>query len=71
MISDIRQFSIQGFAEKYFAIHKKGFIFKKTIPVEDLLMFQKNNINKPLMVRTKEFKSDAIKCFKTIQKVKL
>lgn len=37
---DISKFRIDGFARKYFTTHKKG-IFRRKVPVEKMLLFQK------------------------------
>src|ERR1044072_4876720 len=37
---DINKFRIDGFARKYFITHKKG-IFRRKVPVEKMLIFQK------------------------------
>jgi hypothetical protein len=37
---DINKFRIDGFARKYFTTHKKG-IFRRKVPVEKMLLFQK------------------------------
>src|SRR6266542_479837 len=37
---DINRFRIDGFARKYFNTHKKG-IFRKKVPVEKMLLYQK------------------------------
>ncbi|CAI2170444.1 2081_t:CDS:10, partial [Funneliformis geosporum] len=65
---DINQFKIDGFARKYFNTHKKG-IFRKKVPVEKMLLFQKDLINQSLMVLNSNVQKDAIKCFKVIQRI--
>ncbi|CAG8733567.1 6552_t:CDS:2, partial [Funneliformis caledonium] len=65
---DINQFRIDGFARKYFNTHKKG-IFRKKVPVEKMLLFQKDLINQSLMVLNTNVQKDAIKCFKVIQRI--
>ncbi|CAG8454648.1 1660_t:CDS:10 [Cetraspora pellucida] len=76
---DINKFRIDGFARKYFNTHKKG-IFRRKVPVEKMLLFQKVNIpcpqilafdaiKQPLMVLNPNIQKDAIKCFKTIQRI--
>lgn len=66
LITDIQNFSISGFAEKYFSKHKRGFIFRKEIPIQELLKFQTYNLSKPLMIQSENFKKDGLKCFKYI-----
>ncbi|KAJ3097429.1 hypothetical protein HDU97_004877 [Phlyctochytrium planicorne] len=64
----INQFRIDGFAKKYFAEHRKG-IFRRKVPVEKMLVFQKEPLKTPLMVLAKNLRADALKCFKVIQRV--
>ncbi|KAJ1551379.1 hypothetical protein HK096_000378 [Nowakowskiella sp. JEL0078] len=64
----INQFQIDGFAKKYFAQHRRG-IFRRTVPVEKMLQWQKDSLKVPLMIMNKELHKEAISCFKLIQKV--
>ena len=66
LISDIQNFSIQGFAEKYFTTQKRGFIFKKKIPIQELLRFQNYKLRKPLMIQSGNFKKEGLQCFNSI-----
>ncbi|KAF9977229.1 hypothetical protein BGZ73_006592 [Actinomortierella ambigua] len=67
--SSISQFRIAGFAQKYFATHKKG-IFRRKVPVEKMLLHQKSPLTQPLMVLNKRsVQKDALRCFKLIQKL--
>lgn len=64
----ITQFAIDGFAETHFATHKKGLIFKRKIPLKELLCWTKDSIKQPLILANKSFyQKDAQKSFKTIQ----
>ncbi|KAI9142002.1 hypothetical protein BKA69DRAFT_1070956 [Paraphysoderma sedebokerense] len=65
---NISQFKIDGFAKKYFSTHKRG-IFRKKVPVEQMLRFSKDTIRQPLMLLNKANHKDALKCYKLIQKV--
>ncbi|CAB4376882.1 unnamed protein product [Rhizophagus irregularis] len=65
---DISKFRIDGFARKYFTTHKKG-IFRRKVPVEKMLLFQKDLISQPLMTLNTNIQKDAIKCFKVIQRI--
>ncbi|KAI8914434.1 Rho GTPase activation protein [Gorgonomyces haynaldii] len=65
---DISNFKIDGYAKKYFSKHKKG-IFRRTVPLEKMLTFQKGALNAPLLLLNKNLKKDALKCFKLIQKI--
>ncbi|KAG2214123.1 hypothetical protein INT46_001857 [Mucor plumbeus] len=64
---EINQFSIDGFAHKYFATHKRG-LFRRTVPMNELLCWTKDSIKQPLLTSNKTlFSKDALKCFKIIQ----
>ncbi|TPX55048.1 hypothetical protein PhCBS80983_g05628 [Powellomyces hirtus] len=67
--AELSQFRIQGFAEKYFSEHKKGLFIRKTVPVEKMLIYQKDALKAPLMVLNKTLHKDARNCFKLIQKI--
>nr|CAG8434818.1 933_t:CDS:2 [Entrophospora candida] len=64
--NEINKFSIDGFARKYFVTHKKG-IFRRRVPVEKMLLFQKDSIRQPLLPLNENIQKDAIKCFKVIR----
>ncbi|KAG0246860.1 hypothetical protein B0O80DRAFT_300607 [Mortierella sp. GBAus27b] len=67
--SSITQFRIAGFAQKYFATHKKG-LFRRKVPMEKMLLHQKSPLTQPLMVFNKRgVQKDALRCFKLIQKL--
>ncbi|CAG8773975.1 8698_t:CDS:2, partial [Acaulospora morrowiae] len=65
---DIAQFGIDGFARKYFNTHKRG-IFRRKVPVEKMLLHQKESLKRPLMILNPTIQKDATKCFKTIQRI--
>ena len=65
---DISQFQIIGFAKKYFTEHRKG-IFRKHVPVEEMLVYSSGTLSKPLMLLSDSLKKDAMKCFKLINKI--
>ncbi|KAG2212346.1 hypothetical protein INT47_001706 [Mucor saturninus] len=62
---EINQFSIDGFAHKYFATHKRG-LFRRAIPMNELLSWTRDSIKQPLLLSNKNYK-DALKCFKILQ----
>ena len=66
---DISQFHMDGFADKYFTVHKKGLIFKKRIPNQELLWYTKQHLKQPLMQLNKQLYKDALRNFKSIQKI--
>ncbi|EGF77726.1 hypothetical protein BATDEDRAFT_91387 [Batrachochytrium dendrobatidis JAM81] len=68
LLQDITQFKIDGFAKKYFSEHRRG-IFRRKVPLEKMLIFQKDALKAPLMQLRPSLHKDAIKCFKAIQKI--
>ncbi|CDH60032.1 rho gtpase activation protein [Lichtheimia corymbifera JMRC:FSU:9682] len=64
---EITQFAIDGFAQKYFAKHKRGIIFKRQVPMEEMLRWTKESLKQPLIMLNKDLYKDALKCFKLIQ----
>ena len=66
---DISQFHMDGFADKYFTVHKKGIIFKKRIPNQELLWYTKQHLRQPLMNLNKQLYKDALRNFKMVQKI--
>ena len=69
LMKDIGQFKIEGFAKKYFNTHKQGLLFKKKVPVEQMLIFTKDALSLPLMQVGKHLHKEAIARFRTLQKV--
>ncbi|RKO98401.1 hypothetical protein CXG81DRAFT_15960 [Caulochytrium protostelioides] len=65
---ELQRFRMDGFAKKYFSEHRTG-IFRKKVPVEKMLGYQKDAIRAPLMMLRKDMAKEAIKCFRCIQKV--
>jgi Rho GTPase-activating protein 39 len=41
LVSDIQQFSESDFARQYFATHRTGFIFRRKVPVAQMMTWQK------------------------------
>jgi hypothetical protein len=41
LASDIQQFVQTEFARQYFSTHRTGFIFRRKVPVERMMMWQK------------------------------
>ncbi|KAJ1336502.1 hypothetical protein BSLG_007286 [Batrachochytrium salamandrivorans] len=68
LLQDITQFKIDGFAKQYFSEHRRG-IFRRKVPLEKMLIFQKDSLKSPLMQLRPSLHKDAIKCFKSIQKI--
>ncbi|KAG9018853.1 hypothetical protein FRB90_008966 [Tulasnella sp. 427] len=69
LAADIEQFAVADFAKRYFSTHKTGLIFKRRVPVEQMMSWQKGPLQGPLLVLNRSLHKDAVKCFKVIQKV--
>lgn len=41
LVEDIQQFQVEDFAKRYFSKHRAGFLFRRRIPVEQLMTWQK------------------------------
>lgn len=41
LVSDIQQFSQSDFAKKYFATHREGIFFRRRVPLEKMMSWQK------------------------------
>lgn len=67
LVSDIQLFSESEYAKQYFSTHRSGFIFKRKIPMEQLMTWQKAPLNAPLLVLNRSLHKDAVKVFKTTQ----
>ncbi|EAU91559.2 hypothetical protein CC1G_02048 [Coprinopsis cinerea okayama7 len=67
LVSDIQLFSESEYAKQYFSTHKSGFIFKRKIPVEQLMTWQKSPLASPLLLLNRTLHKDAVKIFKGIQ----
>ncbi|CAO3682455.1 unnamed protein product [Rhizopus stolonifer] len=65
---EINCFAIDGFAQKFFATHKRG-LFRKRVPVNEMLKWTKESLRQPLIMMNKDLYKDALKCFKWIQMI--
>ncbi|KAG1525155.1 hypothetical protein G6F52_003578 [Rhizopus delemar] len=65
---EINRFAIDGFAHKFFATHKKG-LFRRTVPMDEMLKWTRDSIPQPLIMMNKELYKDALRCFKLIQMI--
>ena len=45
LASDIQQFSESQYAKQYFSTHRTGFIFRRTVPVAQMMTWQKVRIS--------------------------
>ncbi|KAH7920691.1 RhoGAP-domain-containing protein [Leucogyrophana mollusca] len=69
LASDIQQFVESDFARQYFSTHRTGFIFRRKVPVAQMMTWQKAPLNSPLLTVTRSLKQDAVKIFKVIQHI--
>ncbi|KAF8348171.1 Rho GTPase activation protein [Amanita rubescens] len=69
LASDIQQFAESDYAKQYFSTHRTGFIFRRKIPVNQLMSWQKNPLAAPLLVINRALTRDAVKIFKVIQHI--
>ena len=63
---DIKKFQLSGFASEHFSKFKLGRIFRTQIPVEDVLTFQSEPLEKNLMKSAKAERADAIALFQHV-----
>jgi hypothetical protein len=52
LVSDIEQFIEDAYAKQYFATHRAGFIFKRTIPLAQMMQWQKVALQRYAIVIT-------------------
>lgn len=65
---EINRFAIDGFAQKFFATHKKG-LFRRRVPMEEMLRWTKDSIPQPLIMMNRDFHRDSLRCFRLIQMI--
>ncbi|KAL7415284.1 hypothetical protein BDY24DRAFT_382457 [Mrakia frigida] len=67
--SEIQQFSVKEFADRFFSTsHTQGLLWRKKVPVDRMVVWQKAAITTPLLTLSSPLKSTAVKCFKVIQR---
>ncbi|KAK7045719.1 hypothetical protein VNI00_007552 [Paramarasmius palmivorus] len=70
LASDIMQFSESEFAKQYFSTHRTGILFRRRIPVVQMMAWQKAPLNSPLLaLNNRSLNKDAVKIFKVIQHI--
>ncbi|TCD60483.1 hypothetical protein EIP91_010015 [Steccherinum ochraceum] len=70
LASDILQFSESRFAKQYFSTHRTGFIFKRKVPVSQMMTWQKTPLSGPLLqLMNKQLYKEAVKVFRSIQRI--
>ncbi|KZT64367.1 Rho GTPase activation protein [Daedalea quercina L-15889] len=67
--SDIQQFAESHFARQYFSTHRVGIFFKRKIPVEQMMTWQKTPLSSPLLQLNRSLHKNALKIFKVIQHI--
>lgn len=66
---DIQQFSESDYAKQYFSTYRSGFIFRRRVPVEQLMTWQKSSLTSPLLMLNRMLSKDAVRIFKVIQRL--
>ncbi|TFY56119.1 hypothetical protein EVG20_g9052 [Dentipellis fragilis] len=69
LAGDIQQFVESEFARQYFSTHRTGFIFKRKIPMEQMMTWQKAPLASPLLNLPRPLHKDAVKIFKVMQRL--
>ncbi|KAK0212594.1 hypothetical protein DFS33DRAFT_1370164 [Desarmillaria ectypa] len=69
LVSDILQFAESDYAKQYFSTHRTGFIFRRRIPVAQMMSWQKAPLASPLLALNRTLNRDAVKIFKIIQHI--
>ncbi|KAG6920068.1 hypothetical protein DXG01_010136 [Tephrocybe rancida] len=69
LVTDIQQFSESEFARQYFSTHRTGFIFRRKVPVTQMMAWQKALLNSPLLSLNRSLARNAVKMFKVIQQL--
>ncbi|PFH52057.1 hypothetical protein AMATHDRAFT_74546 [Amanita thiersii Skay4041] len=69
LASDIQQFAQSEYARQYFSTHRSGFIFRRKIPVNQLMAWQRNPLTAPLLILNRSLTREAVKVFKVIQHI--
>ncbi|KAF8482505.1 hypothetical protein DFH94DRAFT_367952 [Russula ochroleuca] len=69
LASDIQQFVESEFAQQYFATHKTGFIFKRKVPVGQMMTWQRGPLAAPLLNLARPLHKDAVRAFRAVQRL--
>ncbi|KAH9027308.1 hypothetical protein EDB85DRAFT_2148575 [Lactarius pseudohatsudake] len=69
LASDIQQFVESDFAQQYFATHRTGFIFKRKVPVDQMMVWQRNPLTTPLLNLSRPLHKDAVRVFRAVQRL--
>ncbi|EJD37788.1 Rho GTPase activation protein [Auricularia subglabra TFB-10046 SS5] len=66
---EIQQFAGSDFAKRYFAKHSTGLIFKRRVPVEKMMTWQKAPLTTSLLNVPRSLQRDAVRVFRALQKI--
>jgi hypothetical protein len=66
ILNHIKSYGFDEYAKKNFMEHRKG-LFRKKIPIENLLCWSKQTIRQPLLKSSRDHYKDALRCFSLIQ----
>lgn len=69
LASDIQQFVESEFAQQYFATHRTGFIFKRKVPVGQMMAWQRGPLAAPLLNLARPLHKDAVRTFRAVQRL--
>ncbi|KAH9993220.1 hypothetical protein BJV77DRAFT_1060254 [Russula vinacea] len=69
LASDIQQFVESEFAQQYFATHRTGFIFKRKVPVGQMMTWQRGPLAAPLLNLARPLHRDAVRAFRAVQRL--
>ncbi|KAI0259211.1 hypothetical protein BC834DRAFT_1018360 [Gloeopeniophorella convolvens] len=69
LASDIQQFVESEFALQYFATHRTGFIFRRRVPLEQMMTWQRGPLAAPLLNLTRTLHKDAVRTFRAVQRL--
>lgn len=69
LASDIQQFVESDFAQQYFATHRTGFIFKRKVPVGQMMTWQRSPLTTPLLNLARSLHKDAVRTFRAVQRL--
>jgi hypothetical protein len=69
LASDIQQFVESEFALQYFATHRTGFLFKRKVPVGQMMTWQRGPLATPLLNLARPLHKDAVRTFRAVQRL--
>ena len=69
LASDIQQFVESEFAQQYFATHRTGFIFKRKVPVGQMMAWQRGPLAAPLLNLARSLHKESVRTFRAVQRL--